>query len=51
MEYTEYAPGRFGCPDCGVEKPKDGSSDHESWCRNPEAPQNLGLTEAEILAK
>lgn len=41
MEYTEYEPGRFGCPDCGAEQPPpnaENQHDHERWCRNPENP-------------
>ncbi len=36
-EYTEYEPGRYGCPECGVGLPRTGH-DHESWCINPHNP-------------
>lgn len=46
-QYTDDGTGNLACPDCAHE-PGEG---HASWCRNPDAPDNAGLTLEEIHNK
>lgn len=47
MEYEDDGTGTVACRDCAHE-PGEG---HATWCRNPEADANAGLTEEEIWNK